>query len=218
MRSWLIGLVGLFFGLPLFAQNDVIYANNAEKREMKNFHGIDVSAGIQVILTHGEEAVVVTADNKESINKIMTTVENGVLRIGIDTDWRIWKLADTWGAKVFVSYQALDLLKANSGASIKGNIGEMPKLEIVQSSGSVIEVEGMANDLQAEVNSGAVLKSYDLKIKNLKAGVSSGGGIQVTATGEVNADASSGGFIRYKGDAVIKGINVSTGGSVKKIN
>lgn len=217
MKLFWTGLVSLVLTLPLFAQQDVIYAAHAETRTATEFKGIDVSAGIQVVLTHGEEAVVVTADDQESIDKIITTVENGILKIGIDTDWRIWKMAETWGAKVYVSYQTLEVLKANSGASIRGSIGETDNMEIVLSSGSVVEVDGSANYLKAEASSGALLKSYDLRVKDLKAGASSGGGVQVTASNEVNADASSGGFIRYKGDATIKNINVSSGGSVKKI-
>lgn len=217
MKLFWTGLVSLVLTLPLFAQQDVVYASHAEKREVADFKGIDVSAGIQVVLTHGEEAVVVTADNQESIDKIITTVENGILKIGIDSDWRIWKMADTWGAKVYVSYQTLESLKASSGASIRGSIGETDNMEIILSSGSVVEVDGVANHLRAEASSGALLKSYNLRVKDLKAGANSGGGVQVTASNEVNADASSGGFIRYKGDASIKTINVSSGGSVKKI-
>ena len=66
------------------------------------------------------------------------------------------------------------------------------------------------------VSSGAQFRCYALTTTNCDAAASSGAGIQITVSKEISAKANSGGFIRFKGDAALKNINVNSGGTVKR--
>jgi len=68
---------------------------NAEKRNVSGFHAIEVSGGIDLYLSQGDEAVAVSASKDEYRAKIKTEVKDGVLKIWFDwksnlrIDWEI---------------------------------------------------------------------------------------------------------------------------------
>ena len=88
---------------------------------MSSFHGIEVATGIELILTEGStEEVAVSAATSEFRDKIVTKVENGILKIyyenklgAINTKKENKKL------KAYVSYKTLDRLNANTGAEVE---------------------------------------------------------------------------------------------------
>jgi Putative auto-transporter adhesin, head GIN domain len=199
-----------------FAQQP-IFDENAIKRNVGSFHGIEASTGIEVIITQGNtEALAVSSSSKEFEKMLITEVENGILKIYVDTDWKLWNMPKNWKIKAYVSYKQIDQLKASSGASIKGDIN-VSSLSAKQSSGGFISLKGSVDKLEVDASSGGMFKGYELSTNFLEADVSSGGGVQVTVAKEVSAEASSGGFVNYKGEAIIRNIDVSSGGTVKKI-
>lgn len=231
----LFPLVLLFSGV-LLAQKEVVDAN-AQIRNVKGFHAIKVSTGIQLMLNQSStEAVAVSASTDEHRDKIKTVVENGVLRIYYDhDDWKIWK-NDYKKLKVYVSVINLDALDASAGANIKiegtikttklnvdassgavinGNI-EATTLNIDQSSGAVINFSGSVTDLTVEGSSGSVLHGYELTAENCSVDAASGGGVQVTVNKELSVEATSGGYVNYKGQGVIKNIKTNSGGNVSR--
>ena len=79
-----------------------------QTRQVSGFHGVSVSSGIDLYLTQKDvEEVVVEADSDE-MEKIITEVEAGVLKIYIkqkswlNTNW------DSDPRKVYVSFKTLD--------------------------------------------------------------------------------------------------------------
>lgn len=214
-RLFMAGLV-LLMGISGFAQKTV-YDANATKRTVGSFHGIDASAGIQVLISQGtEEGVAVSVSDPEYADRIRTEVKSGVLHIYRDSDWRFWNQLKNFKATVYVSFKNLDKIEVSSGASVKGDI-KGDNLTTHQSSGGMVYLKGSVAKLKSDASSGGMLRAFDLTADFLTADVSSGGGIEVTVHKEVNADASSGGFVRYKGQALIRDISTSSGGSVKRI-
>lgn len=194
-----------------------VYDDNAVKREVGHFHAIEASTGIEVLITEGsEEALAVSAPDEKWMSKLKTETSGGVLHIYLDntSDWNVPK---NWKFKVYVSYTQLDELKASSGASIKGEV-KLASLKTKQSSGGFVMLKGEVDRLSINASSGGFFRGYELAANYLVADVSSGGGAQVTVNKEVEAEASSGGYVSYKGNAVIKSINVNSGGSVKRVN
>lgn len=201
-----------------FAQN-VVYGDNVEKREIGSFHAIETSSGIEVLITKSEkEELAVSVGNKDYLDEVKTVVVGGVLKISRSTDWKFWARWKNWKVKVYVSYQHLDALKANSGGSVRGTDINLPALNVRMNSGGIINLAGNVAALDIEANSGAQFKGYELTVDKCNADVSSGGGIQVSVSKEISARASSGGYIRFKGDGLIRDINVNSGGSVKRQN
>ena len=135
-----------------------------------------------------------------------------------NTDWQFWNNFKDWHIKVYVSYVNLDGLEASSGASIHGTDVKFDKLTVKQSSGAMIDLSGNADALHVDGSSGSMFKGYDLKTTTCQANVSSGADVKVNVTKEISAKASSGGSIRYEGEATIRDMHVSSGVSIRKQN
>lgn len=210
----LIAYFLLLISIPAAAQTFV--DAQAKKRNVSPFHAIEASSGIEVVIAQGQEiGLAVSASSDEVDQRVITQVVDGVLKIGVENDWKFWKMTKTWRIKVYVSYTSLTDLKASSGASIKGQF-EGNSLTCKQNSGGTIAISGHAEKLEIEANSGGIFKGYDFTANFLQANVNSGGGAQVTVKKEITAKANSGGFVTYKGDAIIRSIDVNSGGSVRK--
>lgn len=194
-----------------------VYDDKAVKREVDHFNSIEASAGIEVLIAEGdEEALAVSAPDEKWLNKLKTETVGDVLKIYLDNTWD-WNVPKNWKFKVYVSYTQLEELKASSGASIKGEV-KLASLKVKQSSGGNVMLKGEVDRLTVNANSGGFFKGYELIANYLVADVNSGGGVQVTVNKEVEAEANSGGYVSYKGNAIIRSINVNSGGSVKKVN
>lgn len=212
---------------------------NAEKRNVSGFHGINVATGIKLLLTEGStEEVAVSADKTEYRDKIVTKVENGILKIYYDNKvGAINTNKERKELKAYVSYKSLDQLNANTGAEVKiegilkaasmkmdVNTGATIKgainiddLDIDQNTGSVVTLTGDAGKLNVGGDTGSMFKGIDLKTNNCNVKASTGAGIYITVQKELYIKASTGGYVKYKGDAGVREIKTNTGGSVSKI-
>lgn len=231
-------LLIMISGASLLAQKTVTDAN-AEKRNVGSFHGIDVATGIELVLTKGAtEEVAVSASTTEFRDKIVTRVENGILKIHYETKTgSINKKNEAKNLKAWVSYKTLDRLhattgaeveidgvlssssldmKANTGAEIKGKV-DISSLKLDQSTGSKVALSGKAGKLEAEGSTGSKFEGDELNVDNCNLQVSTGARINIHAEKELQVKASTGGIVRYKGNAGIREIKTSTGGTVSKI-
>ena len=221
----------------LFAQDKtVINDKNAEIRNVKNFHAIKVSNGIDLYLSYGDEAAAVSASDLKYRDRIKTEVENGVLKIWYDGDFTN-KLMFTnhRELKAYVSYKNLDMLTASSGSDVfvdgtiktnnlelnlssgsdfKGNV-DVTELKVDQSSGSDIKISGRANTVFIEASSGSDFNGYDLITDVCYAKSNSGSDINITVNKQLNAKTSSGSDIHYKGNPSVSETR-SSGGSINK--
>jgi hypothetical protein len=217
MKRIVLLLLTTLFSLTTVLAQKVIYDDNVEKRAIGSFKAIETSSGIEVIIAKGDkEELAVSCNKPEYLSEITTVVQNGVLRIYRNTAWNPWREWKNFRIKVYVSYTQLEELKATSGASINCSDLVAEKLSAKLNSGATITLSGTVNSLSVDGSSGAQFHSYGLNTTMCNAEVSSGAGIQVTVSKEISARASSGGFIRYKGDGLIRDVNVSSGGSVKR--
>lgn len=195
----------------------VVYGDEVQKRDISGFHAVETSSGIAVILSKGDkEALAVSAGNASYLDEIKTKVEGGVLKISRSDNWKLWNRWKNWKVTVYVSYTNLDELQARSGGSIKGTDLNLSGLKTRFSSGGIITLEGKVASLTLDGSSGGQLKAYGLSTEHCFAEVNSGAGAQITVTKEISAKANSGGFIRFKGEGLIRDINVNSGGSVKR--
>ena len=180
----------------------------------EDFTAIRTSTGLDVNITQeNQNAVIVEADENLQ-NLIVTEVENGVLKIYSEKN--IWSAKSK---KVHVSIKTLNSLKASSGSdvrtvkkiqseeiSIGASSGASVRMTVVAnsiatntSSGATIRVSGSADNHAAKASSGSSIKAYDLMSKNVIVKVSSGANIDIHASEKIEARASSGGDIDYKG-------------------
>ena len=217
MKKIWISLVATVLTLSTAVAQKVVYDDNVQKRNISSFHAIETSAGIEVIISKGEkEELAVSVGNREYIDEVITEVNNGVLKVTRKNDWKFWNKWKNWKVKVYVSYKNLDAVRASSGGSIEGTDVKLEKLAARLNSGGSINLSGSVASLDVDGSSGAMFHGYSLTTTNCKAEASSGAGVQVNVSKEISAKANSGGFVRFKGEAMIRDINVNSGGSVKR--
>ncbi|HSB91975.1 MAG TPA: head GIN domain-containing protein [Flavitalea sp.] len=227
----------LCFTFARFSNAQEVNDANAEQRQVSSFHKIEVSNGIQLMLTQGgSEAVAVSASDPEYRKNIRTTVSGGVLKIYYDKDFMKQLHNGNKKLKAYVSFKDIDGLEANSGslvkvqntvtakslemeatsgAQIKGEFN-VSNLDVDQNSGSIVTISGKAATLKVEGSSGSIFDGFDMVSENCDAETSSGAIIHITVNKELNAEASSGGLVHYKGPGMIRNINTSSGGSISK--
>ncbi len=102
-----------------------------------------------------------------------------------------------------------------SGATEVKGIVNVSKLNMDISGTSVAKLAGTVSEGNIEASGACKVNSYDLVIDRCKASSSGASNIRVTVNGELNADASGGSTIYYKGAGVGKVLNTSAGASIK---
>lgn len=235
----LFAILFIVCSIPVFAQdNTVIVDPNAQKRTLNNsFSGIWVSDGVELNLTQGnEESIAVSASDPKYMERFITEVKDGVLKIYYDNQGLNWTGNDKRKLKAYVSFKMIEKLSASGGAQVKMKskitgdkmdysftsgssfTGEVAidQLNVHQNSGAEVSISGKAGNLKVEVSSGAMFKGYELVTDYCDAKASSGGAARITVNKELVVKAHSGGGIHYKGDGVIKDMSVGSGGSIKK--
>ncbi len=216
MKKILLLCVSFFALTTIFAQNE-ISEPNVQKRTINSFHAIEASAGIEVIITKSDkEELAVTVGDLSYLDQVKTTVSNGVLKITRETNWKFWKMWENASIRVYVSYITLDKINVSSGSNLKGTTIQLSSLAVKISSGGMVKLSGSVGFLDVTVSSGANFRGNDFVAAKCKADVSSGGEININVSRELSVDASSGGSIKYKGEASIRDIHTSSGGSVKR--
>jgi Putative auto-transporter adhesin, head GIN domain len=140
--------------------------------------------------------------------------------------------------KVYVTYVLLEKISASSASNVfSEGVIKSGTLGISASSGASIEVklesdvvnvevssagdavlEGKAKTVEIEASSAGVVDAYNLESEKVAATASSGGEARINVTHALDAHASSGGSIRYRGNPLKTNTESSSGGSVKKTN
>jgi Putative auto-transporter adhesin, head GIN domain len=238
MKKLFLSLLLMTAVYNLLAQT-TISDPNVEKRTVGSYHGIDVATGIQLILTAGNtEEVAVSASKTEYRDKIITRVENGVLKLYYETKTgAINKKNENKQLKAYVSYKTLDRLdvttgaqvkingvltttslnlKSNTGGEVNGEIN-ITTLKVKQNTGSKITLSGKSETLDVDGDTGSKFFGEGLRTVNCTASAGTGAQVMITVEKELNAKADTGGNIKYKGSASIRNVKTHTGGSISKI-
>jgi hypothetical protein len=235
MKKLFLSLTVLAMSIGALAQK-TMNDPNAEKRSASGYHAIEVSGGIDLYLSYGDEAVAVSASEKKHIDNIKTEVKNGVLKI-----WYEWKanINVDFGnrkLKAYVSYRSLDRLAASGGSDVQvdGSIKakslslnlsggsdfqgkvEADDLNVQASGGSDANLSGTAKRLDIGASGGSDVKGYDLAADVCNLEASGGSDISITVNKELTARASGGSDVHYKGNGTVREMNSSGSSSIKK--
>lgn len=217
------------------AQN-VVYDENAEVRTVEKFSGIELSGSVSLYLAQGSSAgVAVSAGDEKYNDKIKTEVKNGVLKISVDGG--VWNGFNWTNRKLRAYVTATDISRLDvSGASYVSITGTLQSPELKLDISGASEIKGIlnVNSLNMDISGASVarlsgtvkegiieasgackINSYDLVINNCRFKSSGASNIRVTVNNELNADASGGSTIYYKGAGVGKVLNTSGGASIK---
>ena len=234
MKKFFSFLISVFIFSVLAAQQ--INDPNAELRLAKNFHGINVSNAFDVYINQSnDEAVAVSAADKNFKDRIKVEVMDGILYIRYDSKGVQWG-GEKRALKAYISFKNIDQLTVSgacdffftntisveklsirqSGASdLKGKIN-IGSLTTDVSGASDIALSGKAGSLDIEVSGASSFKGYNLESETCNAKASGASDIKITVNRELTAEASGTSDIRYKGDGDLIKIKTSGSGSVSR--
>lgn len=219
-------LVAVFVGLAVLVQ-----AQTSENRNVGSFRGVRVGEGIDVYLKKGDKEALKLEVSGVQLADVVTEMSGEYLKIHMkegryrDKTVKVYltyvdvkKLSASSAANIFadgpIKTKSLSL-SASSAGTIDVQV-DVDDLDISASSAGELEVRGKAKVLDADASSAGEIDAYDLVADQVTAEVSSAGEAKVHAVKEINAHASSGGDIRYKGNPERSNTNSSSGGSVRK--
>lgn len=234
-------IAAVILGLSLLnaqAQNEknLVVDANAEVRHVTGFNAIDVSGAIDLYISQGtEEAVAISANSDEIRSRIRTELKGTTLRIYLDghgLNWRIW---GNNKMKAYVTFKSLSFVEASGACNVKttGTIKQnsfkvemsgasdftgdvaVSQLKLDASGASNIKVSGTATTTTIDASGACSIKGYDLKTDICKIEASGASNVRITVNKELNAEASGGSTVFYKGTGLIRDISTSAGASVK---
>lgn len=238
MKKLLLSLICLT--AVVFAGAQAQYNDpNVEKRSVGSFHGIDVATGVELVLMEGvSEEVAVSAATAEFRDRIVTKVENGILKIHYETKTgAINRRKETKHLKAWVSYKMLDKLVVSTGAEVKVNgvlkaatlrldattgglvnaAVDIEDLTVSQSTGSKITLTGKASKLKVNGDTGSKFTADEMTTNQCSVKVDTGARAVVRAEQSLEVKANTGGIVQYKGNASNREFKTFTGGRVQKI-
>ncbi|MES2332217.1 MAG: head GIN domain-containing protein [Bacteroidota bacterium] len=234
--STILLCLGLIFS---FAQNEknLVVDANAEVRTITGFSSIEVSDAIDLYISQGSsEAVAISGSTDDIKTRIKTEVRSGTLHIYFDGKGLNWK---KWGnnrMKAYVTYRTLESLEASGACNVKTTdairqselkmemsgasdfTGEVAvtKLHLSASGASNIKMSGTAANASLDATGACTIRAYDLITDMCKIDASGASTIRITVNKELNATASGGSEILYRGTGLIRDISSSGGASIKR--
>jgi hypothetical protein len=232
--------IGILFIASLFTSCSIDVFNRVngnrnvlvkERKPQENFSGITVSTGIDVFISQGNKNSITVEADENLHDIIITEVNNGVLKIYSDKN--IWKAK---ARKVYVTIENLTLLKATSGSGVRSEtIIKTNEISITATSGADVNIEIDAQSIATSTTSGADIKiygatinhasnatsgsaidAYNLKSENVIVKATSGADIHIYASKKIEAKATSGGAIDFRGNPTVINKKTNSGGSVSK--
>lgn len=229
MKQYLFLLLILCFSFQIQAQDHT--------KNLEDFNSLSVSADIKLEL-------ILSDDNSMEIDMVHGELKNLIIEEKRDHLSIYTKSKNNWGqnntkAHIKLYYKELDDISVSAGArvfsddvvkstSFEANVssGATLDLELVTgnfesnvSSGGSFKIAGTASSTEIDASSGGSFKGSDLKCSAGDLEASSGGFISIWVTERIEAQTSSGGTIKYRGNPSDKDIDKDkwSGGSVVAI-
>ncbi len=220
-------------------EKNLVVDANAEVRSASGFHAIEISGAIDLYLSQGNtEAVAVSAGNDETRNRIRTEVRAGTLYISFDGKGLNWKIWGNNKMKAYITFRNLDRLESSGACNIKTTdpikqpefrlelsgasdfTGEISvnRFRLSASGASNVKINGKADESSIEASGACGIKAFDLQTENCKVDASGASTVRITVNKELNAVASGGSNIFYKGTGLIRDISSSGGATIKRRN
>lgn len=204
-----------------------------QERNTDSFSAIDISGVFHVYLTQGDtESVFVEAD--ENLLDLIETINQGsklVVRLKKGVEIKKAKRKD-----VHITLRNIDELEVSGVVHVESttpitaqqlelNIGGVSNtdldlrcdyLDVRSNMVGSLTLRGSVKEADIENNGVGSLKAFDLQVDKLTLRNSGVGSAEVTAQEEISINASGIGSVRYKGDPIVKELESSGLGKVKK--
>ncbi len=217
-----------------FGPHETIYGSGnvvTEERDIREFTGLKVSSGIDVIIRQGKKISLELEADDNLHEAIITEVEGDILKVYTKKNIRKAR-----SKKVFLVYEDLNTIRISSAGDVTGeNTLKTGNLDIDLSSAGDLNLEVLADKitcdisssgdarlsgstevLVASLSSAGDLHAYELITQKADVSCSSAGDARIYATEEFNLRSSSAGSIYYKGEGRVANSHTSSAGSIVK--
>ena len=184
----------------------------ASRGAYANFTRVDVSAGVETIVSQGPFDVKAAIKRGDNFDKLIVEVKGDTLHIS--------RQPQMWGGnqpeyRVTVVAPAYRAFEVSSGASLDGANLSLQDLDVSVSSGASAELSGSCTRLDVDISSGARFDGEGLRCGSAKVDASSGASADAFATQEADGSASSGASVTFHGSPAQFHEDSSSGGSVR---
>ncbi len=219
----------IFISVLLFSAANVVSQETAT-RELGHFTGIVVKNGILVQLVKADKESAGIRVQEIKTSDVTTEISGGVLTIRYHAPALI-------KAKVMVKLYYKELVSVSASGSSEVSSTSLMKQDSLTvelesgakayldldvkflksrvSEGAVISADGYAVKQDAYATLGATLSLFDLESDDIVVKVTANGKAKLNVEKNLTADASSGGYISYKGSPAVKNFKTSVGGKIE---
>jgi len=176
-----------------------------------NFTRVDVSAGVEAVVSQGPFDVKGEIKRGDDFDKLIVEVKGDTLHIS-----RQMQMFGVDGPeyRVTVAAPAYRAFEVSSGASLDGSNLSLQDVDVAVSSGASAELSGTCSRIDVDVSSGARFDGEGLRCSVAKVGASSGASADAFATQDADGRASSGASVTFHGSPAQFHEDSSSGGSV----
>ena len=184
-----------------------------QNQQFSDFTSVRVSNGFAFVITHSNSFSVKTITDDNLQNYIRVSKSGNTLSVGLKPGYSV----TTSILRVEISMPILSRLELSGGTN--GNATgfvSTNNFAIDASGGSVVQIQGQANDLTINASGGSQLTLSDFAVKNANVNLSGGTQTEIKPTGRIDATLSGGSHLFYSGNPTLGNINVSGGSTVEK--
>lgn len=186
--------------------------SESERHNYTGFEKVDVSAGVETILSQGPFDVKAEARSGDDFKNLVVEVRGNTLHVGRRSSMWGWGNGEHY--RVTVSAPKYTSLEASSGSSLDASGLQAADLRISVSSGAHMEVSGSCANVNIDVSSGAHFDGENLKCETADVDASSGAHADAFAVRSAEGNASSGAHVTFFGNPASVSKDTSSGGSV----
>ena len=226
----------LTFGI-LLGFSASLTAQDIKNIAITNFNGLTVSNGIDVSINQSNTESIKVSAHPDLLKNVIVDKEGSILSIRYKDNASWSRFIKGQGIKVYVNCKTLQSITASGGSDIlaENNIKtdrlsitasggsdidlnvNTKELKIVSSGGSDIDLKGMATNLSVTSTGGSDIDALELRVEYAKVTSSGGSDVNIYVTKALEANATGGSDIQYKGDASVRKTSSNKSGDVRKI-
>lgn len=217
------------------------YSSKAQETKnvgVKNIKSITVSSGIELYLTQGGSESLNIKASSELLKNVVVELNGGNLVIKMKEGINWSSMFKNQSIKAYVNFKTLSALTASGGSDVYGqNQLKADKfalrssggsdielalvckdLELQNSGGSDIKLTGRAENMILQTSGGSDVNAFGFVVDYAKVSASGGSDANINVVKGLEAGASGGSDVHYKGNASLKKTSSSKSGDVTKVN
>ena len=223
----------ILFSIAIIFLSLNAYSQEKETRDVPSFSAISLGIAGDLYFTQGSPREVIVQADENSLDKVVTEVKDGVLKVKKEKGTRNLKNVTIWVtapdlegiylagsgsiiAEGPVSSDELELKVSGSG-NIKLMDLKAEEVDLAVSGSGLVTAAGNAEELGIALSGSGNVNTLELSVDECSIKISGSGNCKVNVTEELDARISGSGNVAYSGNPQVDAI-VTGSGKVRSIN